>query len=42
MAQDAGAHDAVASAVLATLNVGAAHAPSGAWVPELVRVLGEA
>jgi 3-hydroxyisobutyrate dehydrogenase-like beta-hydroxyacid dehydrogenase len=42
MAQDAGAHDAVASAVLATLNVGAEHAASGAWVPELVRVLGEA
>jgi 3-hydroxyisobutyrate dehydrogenase-like beta-hydroxyacid dehydrogenase len=42
MAHDAGAYDAVASAVLATLNVGAEHAASGAWVPELVRVLGEA
>ena len=39
MAQDAGAYDAVASAVLATLNVGAERATSGAWVPELARVL---
>jgi 3-hydroxyisobutyrate dehydrogenase-like beta-hydroxyacid dehydrogenase len=42
MAQDAGAYEAVASAVLATLNVGAAHASARAWVPELVRVLSEA
>ena len=41
MAQDAGAYDAVASAVLATLNVGSQRATGGAWVPELVRVLGE-
>jgi len=41
MAQDAGAHDAVASAVLATLNLGAQRATGGAWVPELVRVLGQ-
>ena len=41
MAQDAGAHDAVARAVLATLNVGASRAPDGAWVPELVRVLSD-
>ena len=42
MAQDAGAYAVVASAVLATLNVGAERASSAAWVPELVRVLGEA
>ena len=41
MAQDAGAYDAVASAVLATLNVGSQRATGGAWGPELVRVLGE-
>ena len=39
MAQDAAAHDAVASAVLATLEMGAERASGEAWVPELVRVL---
>jgi 3-hydroxyisobutyrate dehydrogenase-like beta-hydroxyacid dehydrogenase len=41
MAQDAGAYDAIASAVLATLDVGAARASAGAWVPELARVLSQ-
>jgi hypothetical protein len=41
MAHDAGAYDAVASAVLATLDVGAERASAGAWVPELARVLSQ-
>ena len=41
MAQDAGAHGAVAQAVLATLAEGVAHTPAGTWVPELVRVLAQ-
>jgi 3-hydroxyisobutyrate dehydrogenase-like beta-hydroxyacid dehydrogenase len=41
MAQDAGAYEAVASAVLATIEQGVARTAPGTWVPELVRVLGE-
>jgi 3-hydroxyisobutyrate dehydrogenase len=41
MAQDAGAYEAVASAVLATIEQGVARTSAGAWVPELARVLGE-
>lgn len=41
MAREAGAHAAVAAAVLATLDEGVSHAPAGAWVPELVRVLSQ-
>jgi 3-hydroxyisobutyrate dehydrogenase-like beta-hydroxyacid dehydrogenase len=41
MAQDAGAYEAVASAVLATIEQGVARTAPGTWVPALVRVLGE-
>lgn len=41
MAREAGAHAAVAAAVLATLDEGVSRAPAGAWVPELVRVLSQ-
>jgi hypothetical protein len=41
MAQDAGAYEAVASAVLATIEQGVSRTAPGTWVPELVRVLAE-
>ena len=41
MAQDACAYEAVASAVLATIEQGVSRTPPGTWVPDLVRVLAE-